>query len=131
MKIKVKENSKTGCGKPYQNDQAIASLYNLDIEGLSGGAKLNERTEAIEYIEFEVEPGSKYMNLKLRGPWKFEFSEASFTTDRSRYYNYCRSYECSQLRFHYGATVRELPEPVCCFFSPRLLFPTPIALTSR
>ncbi|MBD3922049.1 hypothetical protein H8B09_25025 [Paenibacillus sp. PR3] len=69
----------------HYDDQAAASLYNLDIAGLSNSAKLNERTGAIEYIEFEVKPGTKQMSLKLdrpsviiRGPWQFEFSEESF-----------------------------------------------------
>jgi hypothetical protein len=82
---KVKENGLRVYMDLHYNDQASASLYNIDIEGLSSGAKLNERTGAIEYIEFEVEPGSKQVNLKLirpgviiRGPWQFEFSEGNF-----------------------------------------------------
>lgn len=68
----------------HYDDHASESLYNLDVEGLSTGAKINERTGVIEYMEFEIEPGSKRMNLKLirpsviiKGPWQFEFSEES------------------------------------------------------
>jgi hypothetical protein len=82
---KVKENGFRVYMDFHYNEQAAASLYKLDIDGLSSGAKLNERTGAIEYIEFEVEPGSKQVNLKLirpeviiRGPWQFEFSDGNF-----------------------------------------------------
>jgi hypothetical protein len=82
---KVKQNGFRVYMDFHYNEQAATSLYNLDIDGLSNGAKLNERTGAIEYIEFEVEPGSKQVNLKLirpeviiRGPWQFEFSEGNF-----------------------------------------------------
>jgi hypothetical protein len=68
----------------HYDDQSAASLYNLSIEQ-SNSAKLNERTGAIEYIEFEMKPGAKEMTLKfnrpdvvIRGPWQFEFSEESF-----------------------------------------------------
>lgn len=73
----------------HYNDQAASSLYKFDIDGLSNMAKLDERTGAIEYIEFEVKPGSKHVNLKLirpgviiRGPWQFEFTEEYFKLDK-------------------------------------------------
>ncbi|WP_256760484.1 hypothetical protein [Cohnella sp. WQ 127256] len=82
---KLKENGLRVYMDFHYNEEAPASLYNLDIEGFSNVAKLNERTGAIDYIEFEVEPGSKQVNLKLirpgvimRGPWQFEFAEESF-----------------------------------------------------
>ncbi|QGQ99329.1 hypothetical protein EHS13_32935 [Paenibacillus psychroresistens] len=82
---KVKEKGLRVYMDFHYNEQAAASLFNINIEGLSSSAKLNERTGAIEYMEFEVEPGSKQVNLKLirpgviiRGPWQFELSEENF-----------------------------------------------------
>lgn len=52
-------------------------LYNLGVDGGST-AKLNERTWAVEYMEFEVEPDAKSVTVtftrptvSLRGPWAF------------------------------------------------------------
>ncbi|MEK0317580.1 hypothetical protein [Cohnella sp. 56] len=57
------------------------SLYNLDIEGKGGMAKLSESTGAVEYMEFEIKPDSKEVKLTfvrpyvaIRGPWTFEWS---------------------------------------------------------
>ncbi|MDG0794103.1 hypothetical protein OMP38_27195 [Cohnella ginsengisoli] len=55
-------------------------LYNLYAEG-NYMAKLSERTGAYEYMEVNVKPGTKTVNLTfsnptavLRGPWVFEWS---------------------------------------------------------
>jgi len=65
----------------HYNEGAAASLYSLNIDR-SSMAKLNEQTGVIEYIEFDIEPESKQINVKLnrpgviiRGPWVFEFPE--------------------------------------------------------
>ncbi|WP_159887571.1 hypothetical protein [Paenibacillus puerhi] len=63
----------------YYNEQTTESLVNFSIDGLSHMAKLDEKTGAIEYIEFEMKDrGSKKVSLKLvqpgvvmRGPWQF------------------------------------------------------------
>ncbi|MDG0809153.1 hypothetical protein [Cohnella rhizosphaerae] len=55
-------------------------LYNLDVDR-SSMAKLNERTGAVEYMEFEVDPDAKSVTVTftrptavLRGPWAFTWS---------------------------------------------------------
>ncbi|WP_217595168.1 hypothetical protein [Cohnella sp. GbtcB17] len=55
-------------------------LYNLGIDRGST-AKLNERTWAVEYMEFEVEPDAKSVTVTftrptaaLRGPWTFAWT---------------------------------------------------------
>ncbi|WP_239617978.1 hypothetical protein [Cohnella mopanensis] len=85
---RVKENGLRVYLDFHYNDQAVASLYNFDIEGISSVAKLKATTGVIDYIEFDVEPGSKQVKLKLvrpgvivRGPWQFEWSEEDFKVE--------------------------------------------------
>jgi len=63
----------------HYDEKAAASLYSLNLDGISSAARLNEQTGAMEYIEFEVEPGKGKIKIKLnkpgvvlRGPWRFD-----------------------------------------------------------
>jgi hypothetical protein len=54
------------------------SLHSIRLDGISHSGKLNEQTGAMEYIEFDVEPGIEEMKLTItrpqvliRGPWTF------------------------------------------------------------
>ncbi|QHT58811.1 hypothetical protein GXP70_01655 [Paenibacillus lycopersici] len=62
----------------HYDEHAPASLYDFSVDALSSMAKLDEKTGAIVYMEFQAEPGSRYVKLKLvrphvviRGPWTF------------------------------------------------------------
>ncbi|WP_308637207.1 hypothetical protein [Paenibacillus silvisoli] len=63
----------------HYDEKAVTSLYDLTIGERSHMAKLDERTGAIQYLEFDIEPGSERIRLKLvspgviiRGPWQFQ-----------------------------------------------------------
>ncbi|MDQ0090473.1 hypothetical protein J2T12_003896 [Paenibacillus anaericanus] len=60
------------------NEYSSKSLHNFKINS-SHMAKLNEHTRVLEYLQFDIKPGSKVMKLTItdpevvmRGPWKFE-----------------------------------------------------------
>lgn len=61
------------------SEEATESLVNFKIDAQSYMGKLNEHTRALEYLQFDIKPGSKVMKLTIsdpevviRGPWKFE-----------------------------------------------------------
>ncbi|XID91914.1 hypothetical protein ACF3MZ_26090 [Paenibacillaceae bacterium WGS1546] len=85
---KVRENILRAYLDLHYNEEAPMSLYKFSLDRRSSAAKLNEKTGAIEYIEFEVPPGSQQVKLKLirpeviiRGPWQFDLMEEYFKTD--------------------------------------------------
>lgn len=62
----------------HYDSHAAASLYKFDVKDLSSMTKLDERTGAMTFVEFGVEPGAKRMTIKLnrpavvlRGPWTY------------------------------------------------------------
>lgn len=64
----------------HAEKQPDRMLYNLDVDR-SSMAKLDERTGAVECMEFEVEPDAKSVTVTftrptavLRGPWVFEWT---------------------------------------------------------
>ncbi|MFC3798994.1 hypothetical protein [Cohnella sp. GCM10012308] len=64
----------------HTEEQPDRMLYNLDVDR-SSMAKLDDRTGAVEYMEFEVEPNAKSVTVTftrptavLRGPWIFEWT---------------------------------------------------------
>lgn len=63
----------------HYNEQSARSLHMFSIDSMSHGGQMNDQTGELEYLEFEIEPDSRQVNLKLvhpevilRGPWKFE-----------------------------------------------------------
>lgn len=63
------------------DERSPVSLVGFRLKNLSSMFKLNERTGAPEYMEFDVEPGAKRIKLELdwpttaiRGPWTFELN---------------------------------------------------------
>ncbi|WP_409341528.1 hypothetical protein [Paenibacillus sp. MBLB4367] len=62
----------------HYDEHAPRSLHSFRVDGMSHSAKMNERTGEIEYVQFDIDPGSKKIKLKivrpevlLRGPWTF------------------------------------------------------------
>ncbi|SDX57657.1 hypothetical protein [Paenibacillus sp. CF384] len=64
----------------HYDEHATASLFNFSLN-TSSMVKLDEQTGEASYMEFDMEPGSKKVSLKIirpevviRGPWTFELN---------------------------------------------------------
>ncbi|UVI30506.1 hypothetical protein [Paenibacillus spongiae] len=69
----------------HYNDQSEKSLYMINIGEMGHHGKLNEQTGVLEYLQFDIDPGSSKVKLTIenpdvliRGPWKFELPAAEY-----------------------------------------------------
>ena len=69
----------------HYQENADRSLHSFRIDTLSHNGKLHEQTRELEYLQIQVDPGSKDMKLTftspqvvIRGPWVFEFSKDKY-----------------------------------------------------
>ncbi len=72
----------------HYNEKTAKSLHMFSLENLSNGARMNDQTGELVYLDFDTEPNRKMQKITIvspqiliRGPWKFEFPRDKYFDD--------------------------------------------------
>ncbi|MBM7572360.1 DUF4179 domain-containing protein [Aquibacillus albus] len=69
------------------NEQDPRSLHNLRIKEVGHSAKINEKTQVLEFLQFDIKNNVKNITITfsnpeviIRGPWEFELDKEQYFT---------------------------------------------------